>query len=67
MKATLSESTSGTRGRVQFMTVKLVGDRAVPVFTQSGSITSIARADGYFEIEADKSVEKGETVTVKLF
>lgn len=67
VKATLSENTSGTRGRVQLMTVKLVGDEAVPVFTQSGAITSIARADGYFEIEADGSVEKGETVTVTLF
>jgi molybdopterin molybdotransferase len=67
VKATLSKSASGTRGRVQLMTVKLVGDEAVPVFTQSGAITSIAQADGYFEIEADGSVEKGETVTVKLF
>jgi molybdenum cofactor synthesis domain-containing protein len=67
VKAILTKRTSGTRGRKQFMTVKVEGGKAVPVFTESGAITSIARADGYFEIEADGFAEKGETVTVTLF
>ena len=67
VKARLSKSTSGDKERVQFMTVKITGDEATPVFTVSGAITSIAHADGYFEIEPGDSVEKGETVTVTLF
>ena len=49
------------------MTVKLEGDEAVPVFTESGAITSISRADGYFKIEINGSIEKGHEVTVTLF
>ncbi len=67
VEARLSKSASGTRGRTQFLTVKLEGDEAVAVFTESGAITSIARADGYIEIEADGYVEKGTIVTVTLF
>ncbi|MFC2011905.1 gephyrin-like molybdotransferase Glp [Chloroflexota bacterium] len=67
VKATLSKSASGTRGREQFLTVKLEGDEAVPVFTESGAITSIARADGYIEIEADGYIEEGTPVNVTLF
>ncbi|UCC17617.1 MAG: molybdopterin molybdotransferase MoeA [Dehalococcoidales bacterium] len=67
VKAKLSRTTSGSKDRPMFMTVKLEGDEAVPVFTQSGAIMSIARADGYFKIEANSSVEKGEEVTVTLF
>jgi len=67
VKAKLSKTTSGSKDRPMFMTVKLEGDEAVPVFTQSGAITSISQADGYFKIEANSSVEKGEEVTVTLF
>jgi molybdopterin molybdotransferase len=67
VKARLSKSTSGDKERVQFMTVKIADGEATPVFTVSGAITSIAHADGYFEIEPAVSVEKGEIVTVTLF
>lgn len=67
VKAKMSETTAGAKDRPQFMTVKLEGDEAVPVFTVSGAITSIARADGYFKIEANGSIEQGEEVTVTLF
>ncbi len=67
VKATLGKRASGTKARVQFMTVKVEGNKAIPVFTESGAITSIARADGYIEIEPDGFVEKGETVIVTLF
>ncbi|MFC1947224.1 gephyrin-like molybdotransferase Glp [Chloroflexota bacterium] len=67
VKAKLSKTVKGAKDRPMFMTVKLEGDEAIPVFTQSGAITSISRADGYFKIEANGSVEKGEEVTVTLF
>jgi molybdopterin molybdotransferase len=67
VSATMTEKTSGDKVRVQFMTVRVDGDKATPVFRESGAITSIARADGYIEIPAGGQVEKGEQVTVTLF
>jgi len=67
VQAVLSERAKGTEGRPQFTTVKLDGDKAIPVFTESGAIMSIARADGYIRIEADSALEQGEQVTVTLF
>jgi molybdenum cofactor synthesis domain-containing protein len=68
VKAKLSRRVSGSTGRRQFLTVKLVGDEAVSVFKESGAITSIAEADGYIEIpENIDMLEKGEIVTVTLF
>jgi molybdenum cofactor synthesis domain-containing protein len=67
VKAKLSKVAKGAKDRPQFMTVKLEGDEAIPVFTESGAITSISRADGYFKIEKNGSVEKGEEVAVTLF
>ena len=68
VKAKLSRRVSGSTGRRQFLTVKLVGDEAVSVFKESGAITSIAEADGYIEIpENIDLLEKGEIVTVTLF
>jgi len=66
--ARLSRRVPGSVGRRQFLTVKLDGDEAVPVFKESGAITSIADADGYIEIaENIDLLEKGEPVTVTLF
>ncbi|HEY95302.1 MAG TPA: molybdopterin molybdotransferase MoeA [Dehalococcoidia bacterium] len=67
VKAKMSKTTAGAKDRPQFMTVKIEGDEVVPVFTVSGAIMSIARADGYFKIEKNGLVEKGEEVTVTLF
>lgn len=67
VQARLSKRTTGDRERVLFMTVKLEGDEAVPVFTQSGAITSIAYAEGYFRLEPGQTMEKGDMVTVTLF
>ena len=64
----LAELISSPLGRVEVHTVRLVGDRAVPAFKESGAITSMAHADGYLEIPADVGVvEKGERVRVTLF
>jgi molybdenum cofactor synthesis domain-containing protein len=57
-----------TTGRHQFYTVRVADGQAIPAFKASGDITSMSLADGYIEIPANTEiVEKGETVTVKLF
>jgi molybdopterin molybdotransferase len=68
VQAKLSRRMPLSTGRRQFLTVKLVGDEAVPVFKESGAITSIAEADGYIELaENIDLLEKGDPVTVILF
>jgi molybdopterin molybdotransferase len=68
VQAKLSRRMPLSTGRRQFLTVKLVGDEAVPVFKESGAITSIAEADGYIELaENIDLLEKGDPVTVVLF
>ncbi len=68
VEAKLSRRVPGSVGRRQFLTVKIEGDEAVPVYKESGAITSIAAADGYIEIaENIDLLEKGEPVTVTLF
>jgi molybdopterin molybdotransferase len=68
VQAKLSRRMPLSTGRRQFLTVKLEGEEAVPVFKESGAITSIANADGYIEIpENIDLMEKGEPVMVVLF
>ncbi len=67
VEAKVSRRTAGDRERVQHMTVKLENGEAIPVFTESSAITSMARADGYFRLEVGQTVEAGETVTVMVF
>ena len=66
--AKLEHRVSGLVGRRQFLPVIMKGNEAVPVFKKSGTITSVAGADGYVEITEDvATIEKGETVVVTLF
>ncbi len=68
VEARLARRVPGSVGRKQFLTVKLEGGEAVPVFKESGAITSVADADGYIEIaENIDLLEKGAPVTVTLF
>lgn len=68
VKCIMSQRTTSTLGRHQFLTVRLVDGKAVPVFKESGAITSMADADGYVEIPANVDmIEKDEEVEVKLF
>ncbi|MFC2043746.1 gephyrin-like molybdotransferase Glp [Chloroflexota bacterium] len=68
VEAKLARRVPGSVGRRQFLTVRLEGGEVFPVFKESGSITSIAEANGYIEIaENIDLLEKGETVTVTLF
>ncbi len=67
-KAVLQKRMTSSLGREQFMTIRLEGEKAYPVYKQSGAITSMAQADGYFKIpENVELVENGEKVDVHLF
>ena len=68
VEARLSRRVPGSVGRRQFLTVRIEGGEAVPVFKESGAITSVSEADGYIEIAQNiDMMEKGEPVTVTLF
>ena len=57
-----------TTGRYQFLPVKLRDGVAIPVMRGSSSITTMATADGFVEIEENvEVVKKGAAVTVRLF
>ncbi|MBA7467616.1 Molybdopterin molybdenumtransferase [subsurface metagenome] len=66
--ARLGERVPGSLGRRQFLPVRLEADTAMPIFKESGAITSTATADGYIVIAENTDIlEKGEPVTVTLF
>jgi molybdopterin molybdotransferase len=66
--ARLTRPVSSPAGRHQFYPVRLEGGDAVPAFKGSGDITSLAGADGYFEIAADvERVDEGAIVEVRRF
>jgi len=68
IRVKLSRRVVSTLGRRQFLTVKIENSKAVPVFKESGAITSMANADGYIEIPENVDlIEKDEEVEVKLF
>jgi len=57
-----------SEGRRQMMAVGISGDLIYPVDKGSGSITTLAWADGVIEIPSDvEYLEKGEMVDVRLF
>ena len=66
--ATLSNRLHSSKGRMEYILVKLENNLAIPIIKDSGAITSLADADGYIKIS--KSIElmdKGEEVKVSLF
>jgi len=68
IEAPLARRVMSASGRHQFYTVRLVDGVAEPAFKASGDITSMANADGYFEIAADvDAVEAGTKIKVILF
>ena len=67
VKAKISQRVVLGSGRAQFLTVKIEGDKAIPVFKESGAITSMANADGYIFLPTNLDVlEAGEEVEVTL-
>lgn len=68
VEAKLSRKIVSTVGRYEFLAVKLENNEAVPVMKGSSSITTLAEADGFIEIDENTEVlEKGSIVTVRLF
>ncbi len=66
--AKLSRSIKADGEREQFYSVRVEGGQAVPVFKQSGDITSMAYANGYIIIPiGTKLIEAKADVTVYLF
>ncbi|MFQ6106967.1 MAG: gephyrin-like molybdotransferase Glp [Thermoplasmata archaeon] len=64
----ISRRVVSSLGRLQMLSVRVEDGKAVPVYKESGAITSLADADGYIEIPiGTELVEKGENVRVKLF
>jgi molybdopterin molybdotransferase len=54
------------RGRSHFVLVKIEGNTAHPILKDSGAITALAEADGYFEVPKNVEImEKGEQVKVQ--
>jgi molybdenum cofactor synthesis domain-containing protein len=68
MKAKMGSRFVSSSGREQFLTVKIVDGVAHPVFKKSGTITSMAQADGYIVLPVNlDTIEEGEEVNVTLF
>jgi molybdopterin molybdotransferase len=64
----MSRRYTSTIGRHQYLPVRVEQGEVVPVFKESGAITSMADAEGYIEIAANVDlVEKGERVRVTFF
>ncbi len=64
----MSRRYTSTTGRHQYLPVRIEAGEVVPVFKESGAITSMANAEGYIEIPANVDlVEKGERVLVRFF
>lgn len=64
----LSRAIRAEGEREQFYSVRVEGGEAVPVFKQSGDITSMAYANGYIIIPiGTQQLEAGDEVTVYLF
>jgi len=67
VKARMAARFVSSSGREQFLTVRLDGGLAYPVFKKSGAITSMTHADGYVIVPINVDViEEGEEVTVTL-
>jgi len=67
VKAKISQRIVLGSGREQFLTVKIQDGKAIPVFKESGTITSMTEADGYIILPVNLDVlEKGEEVEVTL-
>lgn len=66
--ATLSRKHPSTVGRYEFLPVRLDGDVATPISKGSSSVTAMAEADGFVEIDTNiEVIEKGRRVKVRLF
>jgi len=66
--STLSKRLHSSKGRIQYILVKLEEHLAIPIIKDSGAITSLADADGYVKIpKSVELIDEGEEVKVTLF
>ncbi len=67
LKLKIARRYHSSRGRHQFVLVKVDGDTAYPILKDSGAITAIAEANGYFEIAKNvEIVMEGSEIEVVL-
>lgn len=67
LKLKISKRYHSSRGRHQYVLVKIENDMAHPILKDSGAITAIAEADGYFEIPKNvEIIQEGSEVEVVL-
>lgn len=67
-EATISRKHASTVGRYEFLPVRLEAGMVTPLTKSSSSISALAEADGFVEIEENVEViEKGDTVRVRMF
>ncbi len=68
VKLKLSRRFRPARGRRQYVLVKIHGDKANPILKDSGAITALAEADGYFEVPKNVEIlEEGSNVNIVPF
>jgi molybdopterin molybdotransferase len=67
VKAALAKKVTGAYGRTQFLTVRIEGGLAYPVFKESSAITSMSRAEGYVVVPENTEINEGSPVEVVLF
>jgi molybdenum cofactor synthesis domain-containing protein len=68
VEAVLARKHPSTVGRYEFLPVRLEAGEAHPITKGSSSISAMADADGFVEIDENTEVvEKGEPVRVRLF
>lgn len=61
----LSRRYHSARGRSHLVLVKIEGDVASPILKDSGAITALAEADGYFEVPKNvEIIEKDEEIEI---
>ena len=65
IKLKLSRRFRPARGRKQYVLVKIQENQAHPILKDSGAITALSEADGYFEVPKNVEIlEEGSNVTV---
>jgi molybdopterin molybdotransferase len=65
IKLKLSRRFRPARGRKQYVLVKIQENQAHPILKDSGAITALSEADGYFEVPRNVEIlEEGSNVTV---
>ena len=67
LKLKISRRYHSSRGRHQYVLVKIENDMAHPILKDSGAITAVAEADGYFEIPKNvEIIQEGSEIEVVL-